>query len=54
MNIHTLPLTHMKFTDWLTAAGMYLLGALMISAFLAFMGVVARFATYFFCFGYGC
>jgi hypothetical protein len=44
----------MNLKDWLTTSAMWLAGACMISAFLAFMGVVARYAAYFFCIGYGC
>lgn len=44
----------MNLKDWLTVSGMWLAGFVLISIFLAFTGVVAKYATYFFCVGYGC
>lgn len=43
-----------RLTDWLTVAAMWTAGFAMISAFLAFLGVVARYVAFTFCIGYGC
>lgn len=54
MDIHTLPTTPMNLKDWLTAAAMWTAGFVMISCFIAFLGIVARYAVFTFCIGYGC
>lgn len=43
-----------RIQNALLVAVMYVIGLAMISAFLAFSGVVARYVAYAFCLGYGC
>jgi hypothetical protein len=54
MDIHTLTTTPMNLKDWLTVSTMWVAGAFLVMAFLTFMGVVFRYAAFFFCIGYGC
>lgn len=44
----------MKLIDWLTAAAMWTAGFVLISIFMAFAGLIARYAVFTFCIGYGC
>jgi len=43
-----------KIQDGLLIVLMWLTGFAMISAFLAFSGLIGRYVTTMFCFGYGC
>lgn len=43
-----------RLYDWMSAAAMWAAGFCMISAFLIFMGYVARYIAFTFCLGYGC
>lgn len=48
------PNTMQKIQDGLLIVLMWLTGFAMISAFLAFSGLIGRYVTTMFCFGYGC
>lgn len=43
-----------RLSDGLLIAAMWTAGFAMISVFLAFLGIVARYVAFTFCIGYGC